>query len=95
MRRRELSLQKKIVAAIHSLGGKARILHQERYTTVGDSDVYGCLRGRMLIFEVKEKGEAPTRIQTKRLREWKEAGALTAVVCSVGEVNRILGGNNV
>jgi hypothetical protein len=56
----------------------------------GDPDVTGCLRGRHLELEVKRPGQRPTPLQAKRLEEWKQAGAVTAVVTSVEEVRRAL-----
>lgn len=88
--RRELSLQKKIVALIKQRGGMARILTQSPYTVVGDPDVYGCYRGYMLQFEVKEDNEQPTAIQRVRLAEWKRAEAVACAVRSLAQVKSIL-----
>jgi len=56
----------------------------------GDPDITGCLCGRHLEFEVKRPGEQPTVLQAKRLEEWRQAGAVVAVVTSVEEVRSIL-----
>lgn len=90
MPRRELDLQKKIVALIKRRGGMARILTQSPYTVVGDPDIYGCYNGRMLQLEVKEDDEQPTAIQHVRLAEWKKAGAISTCVRSLAEVEKIL-----
>lgn len=86
MTRRELRLQKKIAAAIRAAGGMARIVAQTGMTTVGDGDLYGCLHGKMLVWEVKD-GDAyhPTLIQKFRLRQWRKAGADARVVRSLAE----------
>ena len=57
---------------------------------VGDPDITGCICGRHLEFEVKRPGEQPTVLQAKRLEEWRQAGAVVAVVTSVEEVRSIL-----
>jgi len=56
----------------------------------GDPDITGCLCGHHLEFEVKRPGEQPTVLQAKRLEEWRQAGAVVAVVTSVEEVRSIL-----
>lgn len=78
--RRELNFQKKIVAYVKKRGGVARVIAQTPYTTVGDPDVYGVIRGQAFMVEVKEPGERPTRIQLRRHREWIDAGADVLVV---------------
>jgi len=56
----------------------------------GDPDIVGCLNGRHLELEVKRPGQQPTVLQSRRLGEWKQAGAVVAVVSSMEEVQRIL-----
>lgn len=56
----------------------------------GDPDIDACIHGRSLQLEVKRPGEKPTPLQVKRLEEWRDAGALTAVVTSVIEVRSLL-----
>lgn len=90
MSRRELQLQKRIVDAIIAIGGVARIRTQTPYTTVGDPDIYGSYNGIHFEIEVKEDDEQPTAIQRKRLKEWKESGAISFVARSVPEAIRKL-----
>jgi hypothetical protein len=56
----------------------------------GDPDITGCIRGRHLELEVKRPGGKPTPLQEKRLREWRDAGALVGVVASVEAVQELL-----
>ncbi len=56
----------------------------------GDPDITGCIRGRHLELEVKRPGGKPTPLQEKRLREWRDAGAVVEVVASVEDVREIL-----
>jgi Holliday junction resolvase len=90
MPRRELLLQKEIVAFIKQIGGEARLCVQTPYTIVGDPDIYACFRGIFFQFEVKEEGEKPTKIQNKRRDEWMKAGARHYVVYSLEEVQRAI-----
>lgn len=90
--RRELTLQKKIVAAIKAEGGLARIIAQTPYTVIGDPDIAGTYLGRTLQFEVKEEGEKPTEIQLLRLSEWKAAGSIVGVVYSINDALHLLKG---
>jgi len=57
----------------------------------GEPDIDACLRGLSLQLEVKRPGEKATPLQLKRLEQWRQAGALTAVVTSVEEVKTLLG----
>ena len=57
----------------------------------GEPDIDACLRGRSVQLEVKRPGEKATPLQLKRLEQWRQAGALTAVVTSVEEVKTLLG----
>ena len=56
----------------------------------GDPDIDACVHGRSLQLEVKRPGEKPTPLQVKRLEEWRDAGAIVAVVTSVMEVRILL-----
>ena len=56
----------------------------------GDPDIDACICGRSLQLEVKRPGMRATRLQLKRLEEWRRAGAITAVVGSVDDVKELL-----
>ena len=60
-----------------------RKLHGDRYSVAGDPDVYGVLGGRHLCLEVKAPGGSLSPLQWLRLRQWRRAGALVAVVSIV------------
>ena len=75
---REKALHERIMAYINAQPGcLCRKRHGSRYSTRGDPDLYGSLRGRHFEFEIKQPGERPTGLQLARLREWSEAGAMT------------------
>lgn len=83
--RRELLLQKKIVAAINAMGGCVQIRTQTLYTTVGDPDITGCYRRQHVEIEVKVDKEQPTQVQAMRMVKWVNAGALVILARSVKE----------
>lgn len=88
---KESAIRKKVLGYLNSLSGcKAIKIHGNMYTEAGTPDIAGCIRGRAFFIELKKPGEEPTVIQRKRLREWADAGAITGVVESLEDVQRIL-----
>jgi len=87
----ERAIVKAILAYLNGLPG---CLARKRWGggmgVAGDPDIDACIRGRSVQLEVKRPGEKPTSLQAKRLREWRKAGALVAVVSSVEEVKSLL-----
>ena len=87
----ERAIVKAILAYLNGLPG---CLARKRWGggmgVAGDPDIDACIRGRSLQLEVKRPGQRPTALQLKRLEEWRNAGALVAVVVSVDEVKRLL-----
>ena len=57
----------------------------------GDPDLTGCYCGRHFELEVKAPDGRLSRIQEVRLKEWRQAGAMVAVVHSPEEALAILG----
>jgi hypothetical protein len=93
------TLEKHVVARImKALKGKPGVVVRKRHGTVmgvaGDPDLYGTIRGRHFEIEVKRPNDPtsqPTELQTRRLVEWRHAGAITGVARSVGDALAILG----
>jgi Holliday junction resolvase len=57
----------------------------------GTPDILACWRGWMFAVECKSRrGLAPTPLQERRLREWKNAGAIALCVGSADAVEIIL-----
>ena len=87
----ERAIVKAILAYLNGLPG---CLARKRWGggmgVAGDPDIDACLRGRSLQLEVKRPGEKPTRLQVKRLGEWRTAGAIAGVAVSVDEVKDLL-----
>jgi hypothetical protein len=88
---RESAIVKAILAYLNSLPGcVARKRWGGGMGVAGDPDIDACIRGRSVQLEVKRPGEMPTPLQLKRLEEWRQAGAVVAVVHSLAEVTGLL-----
>lgn len=87
-----------VKAIVGFLNGQPGCLARKRWGggmgVAGDPDIDACVCGRSLQLEVKRPGEKPTALQVKRLEEWRQAGAITAVVNSVAEVRDLLDRNS-
>jgi hypothetical protein len=66
--------------------------HGTVYTLAGDPDVYLLAGGVHIELELKRPGESATPLQLFRLREWEKAGAYTAVIHTIGELQSFLAG---
>lgn len=58
--------------------------------TAGDPDITGLWDGIHFEIELKAPGENPTLLQLARLAEWRQAGAVTAVVRSLDDLRQTL-----
>lgn len=68
----------------------ARKVHQTGVTGSGEPDLDICWRGRAVKIEVKRPGQRPTRVQVRRLLQWRDAGALVAWVTSLDDLRAVL-----
>lgn len=73
--------------------GKAVKVHGSVYSEKGTPDIDAMVNGVGYKFECKLPGEKPTAIQSKRLREWAAAGAVTGVIYSKAEALAIIAGD--
>jgi hypothetical protein len=93
------TLEKAVVTRIMTaLKGNPHVVVRKRHGTVmgvaGDPDLYGTIRGRHFEIEVKRPNDPSaqlTELQTRRLLEWKAAGAITGVARSADDALVILG----
>lgn len=69
---------------------EVRKLHGSVYSTKGDPDIYGCIDGRMFQIECKQPGKNPRPIQTKRLKDWRKAGAASGVARNLKDAQEIV-----
>ena len=87
----ERAIVKAVLAYLNSLPG---CLARKRWGggmgVAGDPDIDACIRGRSLQLEVKRPGEKPTPLQLKRLEEWRQAGAVVAVVHCASEAREVV-----
>lgn len=89
----ESSRVNRILATLNKQPGCLfRKKHGSAMGVVGDPDIYGSVGGRMVVLEVKKDGNVPTKIQEHRLQEWKDAGAIAAVVHTAEEAMEVLRG---
>ena len=68
--------------------------HGTAMGVAGDPDLYGTINGRHFEIEVKRPNDPNsqlTQLQSRRLAEWQQAGAITGVARSVDDALRILG----
>jgi hypothetical protein len=96
MTRRASPRESAIVAAIiRALRSVPELVVRKRWgsemAAAGDPDLTGCYRGRHFEFEVKAPGGRLSRIQEIRLEEWRNAGAIAAVVHNATEALAALG----
>jgi hypothetical protein len=93
----ERSLQKSVMGRLKQLAlqeGAGGLVFRKRHGTVtgvaGDPDIYGLFKGIHFEIELKRAGENPTKLQDHRMGEWGRAGAVTAVVRSLDDLDRFL-----
>jgi hypothetical protein len=97
--RRQPVLEKSVVARIMTALKKyPHVVVRKRHGTAmgvaGDPDLYGTINGRHFEIEVKRPDDPSsqlTELQTRRLLEWKLAGAITGVARTVDDALAILG----
>jgi len=68
----------------------ARKVHGGPFASAGEPDIDAVYRGVPLKLEAKVGGNKPTALQGKTLEDWRRAGAVTAVVRSVEDVEHII-----
>ena len=77
---RENSIKQRTLDLLASIPGcKATKNHGNQYTEIGNPDIFGCVRGRAFVIELKKPGEEPTIMQRDRIREWASAEAIAIV----------------
>ena len=96
---RQPVLEKAVVARIMGdLKTRPGVVVRKRHGTAmgvaGDPDLYGTIGGRHFEIEVKRPDDPSsrlTRLQARRLQEWKMAGAVVGVARSIDDALQILG----
>lgn len=86
----EKTVVKRIIETLNALPGCRAKKHHGSQFGSAEVDVYGCIGGRAFFLEAKRPGGKASLRQEKLLREWGEAGAITAVVTSAEEAVAVL-----
>ncbi len=86
----ERAIVRAILAYLNELPGCLARKRWGGMGVAGDPDIDACVRGRSVQLEVKRPGEKPTPLQARRIEEWRQAGAISAVVTSVEETRELL-----
>lgn len=87
---RENTIVEGIIKYIRKLPrAHAEKVHGNSFSS-GQPDIDAVIAGKSVKLEVKRPGEDATPLQKRRLEQWAKAGAVTGVVHSTGEVEKIL-----
>jgi hypothetical protein len=91
----ERTLQKAVLGRLRKLAREDGALcfrkrHGGAFAVAGDPDIYGLWHGIHFEIELKRLGESPTRLQDMRIGQWGRAGAVTAVVRTLDDLDRFL-----
>ena len=77
---RENSIKQRTLDLLASIPGcKATKNHGNQYTEIGNPDIFGCIRGRAFVIELKKPLGKTTPMQQDRIREWASAEAIAIV----------------
>jgi Holliday junction resolvase len=80
--------------ALELLNGEEQVkaikIHGSVFQERGNPDIIACVRGVMCVAEMKTEAGELSALQTKRLTQWKEAGAKVIVSTSAFEVCRLI-----
>jgi hypothetical protein len=87
---REAALLRAAEKRLRERGILYRKRHGSAFSTAGDPDLYLLWRGIHAEIELKAPGRQPTPLQSIRLNQWKQAGALVFVAHSVVELDGFL-----
>lgn len=88
---REREITRRIMHELNATPGcKAIKIIGGMWTETGTPDIIGCYRGKFFAIEVKAPGKVATRIQTRRLWEWNEAGGIAVVTTAVFNIEAFL-----
>lgn len=85
---KEVDLNKKVVDWICTFGNAYK--RASTPARAGEPDVTGCAFGIRIELEGKMPGKKPTKLQAKRLKTWKQSGAITGYYTSLEEAKKIV-----
>ena len=82
----ERNIKKSINSYLKKLPGAKFIPYGSIFGEAGTADIIGCIKGCMILIEVKEDKRRESKLQKARRIEWTAAGALWFTVHSVKEL---------
>jgi len=71
---KERKIEEAIMAYVNGLGRCIKFVATPE--VFGQPDIFACVRGRMVLIEVKQPGEHSRKIQEVIQNRWRKAGAL-------------------
>lgn len=89
---KEADLSKKVLQWMNKQPGCfAWKLHVDQYNQVGLPDIHACYLGHYVAIELKRSAEhKPTPMQLHRMGELNKAGAITAIVYTLEQVQELI-----
>ena len=84
----EKTITKNILKNIRTIEGVRVSKRSTGWNRTGEPDVTGCYKGVRFELELKVPGKKPTKLQQKRLDEWRESGAVVYWTDNVDDAMR-------
>ena len=86
----EPSFQSKAIKYIESQGGYVIKVHVSAYESQGEPDLVCCYEGIFVGFELKVKGNKPSKLQELKMKLIRDAGGRAKAVYSLDEIQEEL-----
>jgi hypothetical protein len=84
----EKTITQNIIKKLRTIEGVRVLKRSTGWNRAGEPDVTGCYKGVRFELELKVPGKKPTELQTKRLKEWRESGAVSYWTDNVDDAMR-------
>jgi len=85
----ERDIKKSINQYLKRIPNSKFVSYGSVFGEAGTADKIGCIKGRMILIEVKEEKKQESSIQKARRMEWTAAGALWFTVHSLKELKKL------
>ena len=72
------------------MGGYVIKIHVSAYESQGEPDLVCCYLGQFVAFELKVKGNKPTKLQKFKIEKIIQAGGVAKTVYSIEEIQEVL-----
>ena len=87
---KESNLERRLLNKLNNLDGCRARSTLGGHTEYGTPDIFGCFRGKTLVIEVKTEDGKVSKLQRHRLKQWRDAGAFTAVFRPSDTVSKLV-----